>query len=384
MTGHVRRRGRQSFELKFDAGADPITGRRLTRYRSFKGTRREAELELARLVAAAADGTSVDPSKVTVSEFLDRWERDWAAGNVERKTLERYVEILKLHVRPHIGARPIQKIRPVTLAELYAKLLRSGRGADRGLAPRTVGHVHRVLHRAFGHAAQWGVLTQNVVSLVDPPMVRSTEIRILTADQIGEVLQKLRGRSIYMIAALALATGMRRGELLALRWKDVDLDAAKLRVEQSLEQTKAGVRFKAPKTKHGRRTITLPASTVAELRARRAAQQEQRLKLGQGRAPADSLVFATWDGCTRTANGLTKEWQNAVAKLKLPKVTLHALRHTHASLLIASGLDVLTISRRLGHSNATVTLNVYGHLFSNTGAWAADIIEAALAKARTE
>jgi integrase len=167
---------------------------------------------------------------------------------------------------------------------------------------------------------------------------------------------------------------MRRGELLALRWQDVDLNGARLRVERSLEQTtRGGLVFKSPKTRHGRRTITLPASTVAELRTHWKAQQERRMALGQGKAPEDSLVFAAWHGSTRSPNALTKEWALAMSKAGLP-ITLHSLRHTHASTLIASGLDVLTISRRLGHGSPAITLNVYGHLFK-TDDRAADAME---------
>jgi integrase len=198
------------------------------------------------------------------------------------------------------------------------------------------------------------------------------------------VLQQLKQRSIYIIAATALATGMRRGELLALRWQDCDLDRATVRVEQSLETTKAGLRVKEPKTKYGRRTITLPASLVAELRNHWTAQQQQRLRLGMGKAPHGSLVFATWDGRTRHPDGLTKEFATAMAAIGRPEITLHSLRHTHASQLIAAGLDVLTISRRLGHGSAAITLRVYGHLFANSDARAAEVMEAALAGPRSE
>ena len=187
------------------------------------------------------------------------------------------------------------------------------------------------------------------------------EIEIIPEDQIQVVLRKLRGRSMYMIAALALSTGMRRGELLGLRWQDVDLNSGTLRVVQSLEQTKAGLRFKAPKTKHGRRTIALPPSIVAELRTHWKQQQEQRLALGLGKAPETALVFPTRDGKPRSPGALTKEWTRAMKEADM-KVTLHALRHTHASSLIAAGVDVLTISRRLGHASPTITLGVYGHL----------------------
>jgi integrase len=372
------RRGRHSFELKFDAGTDPITRKRVTRYASFKGTRRDAEIELARLVAAFSKGEYVDPSKITVAEFLDRWERDWASVNVSPKTLERYSEILRKHIRAHVGAVQLQKLRPAHLAELYAKLAREGRAPGVGLAPRTVLHVHRVFHRALGHAVQWNLLQQNPTDAVDAPRVEGREITILRAADIKLVLNALRGRALYVIAITTLGTGMRRSELCALRWQDVELDRALLRVEQTLEATKARLRIKAPKTKYGRRSITLPASLVTELRAHRKAQQEQRLALGLGKAPADALVFATWEGHTRHPDGLTKEWSNAMDAMKRPEITLHSLRHTHASQLIASGLDVLTISRRLGHGSPAITLAVYGHLFTNTDDRAAQVIEAAL------
>lgn len=251
MTGHIRRRGARSWELKFELGGDPLSGRRRIRYVSFKGTKREAEIELARLVSENAAGTGIDPSKVTVAEFLDRWDRDWATGSVEAKTIERYRELIALYIKPHLGAARIQKLRPVHLNELYAKLLREGGKGGRRLAPRTVGHVHRLIHRALGHAATWGVCAQNVASVVNPPKVAETELMILAEEQIGAVLRHLEGRTLRPIIAFLLGTGCRRGEVLALRWKDVDWQASRVRIERSVEQTKkGGLRLKSPKTKN--------------------------------------------------------------------------------------------------------------------------------------
>ena len=227
------------------------------------------------------------------------------------------------------------------------------------------------------------MLTSNPVS-VKPPKVEGAEIEILSEDQVPVVLRALRGRPIYQLAVLALATGMRRGELLALRWRDVDLDAARLKVEQSLEETKMGLRFKPPKTKHGRRTISLPAVVVTELRIHRKTHIEERLKFGQGRLPEDALVFGTLDEKPRSPNSVSKEWVRTITQLNLPRVSLHALRHTHASQLIASGMDVLTIQRRLGHGLPTITLAVYGHLFLNSDDRAAQVMEAAFALIGTE
>ena len=377
--GHIRRRGKQSWELKFELGTDPLTGRRRIRYASFKGTKREAEVELARLVAENAVGGGIDPSKATVAEFLERWDRDWATNNVEGKTLERYRELIALYIKPHLGNVRIQKLRPVHLNELYAKLLREGGKAGRSLAPRTVGHVHRLLHRALGHAATWGVVPQNVASVVNPPKVAETELTILTEEQIGGVLRHFDGRTIRPIVAFLLGTGCRRGEVLALRWKDVDWQASRVRIEHSVEQTKkGGLRFKSPKTKNSRRNVSISPWLLAELRAHRTRQQKRLLSVGV-RQDDSSLVFARWDGSTRAPHWLTQKFALAMDDLGID-CTLHALRHTHVSQLIAAGMDVLTVSRRLGHASAAITLRVYGHLYANTDARAAEIMEMAFAK----
>jgi integrase len=357
MKGNLTRRGKSSWRLKFDTGRDPLTGRRITKFVTLRGTKAQAQAEAARIIATAANGAHVDASRETVGAFIERWLRDWADNNVSNKTWTRYAQLLRKHLASRIGSVPIQKVRAADLQHAYAVM------AEKRLADRTRLHLHRVVHRMLGHALQWGIVTRNVATMVDAPRVRTHEIEVLTPAEVKTVLEKLRGRSLYPVASMALATGMRRGELLALRWQDVDLDGATLKVERALEQTKrGGLVFRPPKTRYGRRSITLPPSTVTELRAHRKTQAEQRLALGLGKAREDALVFATWDGSTRSPNALTKEWSKVMEATGL-KATFHSLRHTHASTLIASGLDVLTISRRLGHGSPAITLGVYGHLF---------------------
>jgi integrase len=215
-------------------------------------------------------------------------------------------------------------------------------------------------------------------------LVVTTEIEVLTEDQVHILLQKLRGRPMYMLAAVGLSTGLRRGEILALRWKDIDFEVPSLQVERSLEQTKGGLRFKEPKTKHGRRQLALPASIANELRAMRRKQQEQRLALGLGKEDPEALVFRRLSGEPMRPDNVSGEWRRLVRILKFPKVTLHAWRHTHASQLIRLGFDVLTISRRLGHGSPSITLNVYGHLFAGSDDRAAERINAAFSRALTE
>jgi integrase len=217
--------------------------------------------------------------------------------------------------------------------------------------------------------------------LVSPPKVARTEVEILSADRVHEVLRAAKGMPIYLNLVFGLTLGVRRGETLALRWRDVDFDKGVVRVEYSVEETEGGrtLRFKEPKSAKGRRNITVPPSVSAELRAHWTAQQQTRLALGQGKASPDDLVFPDDKGGARKPSLVTSAWRRLVRIKKLPKVSLHAWRHTHVSQLIASGMDILTISHRIGHSNPSITLDRYGHLFANTDAQAAVVMENAFA-----
>jgi integrase len=301
MRGHLRERSPRHWAIVIDV-RDPQTGKRKRRWHSFTGNKRQAQVECARLISEMQGGGQVDPSRSTVAEFLDRFERDWVAVHVSAHSAQRYRQALE-HVRRQFGDAQLQKVRPADIAALYATLSRSG------LAARSVAMVHRVLHRALGQAKTWGLVRDNVTDTVKPPRAPDRETQMLQPDEAVELVELLRGHPLHMLASLALATGMRRNEMLALRWQDVDLDAGRLTIERSLEQTRThGIRVKSPKTRKGRRSIMLPQATVSELRGHWRAQQEQRLELGIGKAPADTPVLATFDGGPQSPTAVTKRW----------------------------------------------------------------------------
>ena len=237
-------------------------------------------------------------------------------------------------------------------------------------------HAHRLLHKVLTRALKHNTLTRNVASLVTPA-VEQQEVEVLQPEQVSAVLESLQGHTLLPIVSLALATGMRRGELLGLQWGDIELDAAKpfLRVERSVEETKAGLRLKPPKSKRGRRNITLPPDAVATLRTHKVEQMQLRLQLGLGNIKPDALMFSDMEGRPLNPHAVSRAWRRVCDTKNLPRVSFHALRHTHASVLIGAGVDVLTISRRLGHSKASMTLDIYGHLISGGGEAAAKAIE---------
>lgn len=375
--GSITRRGKKSWRLKFEIGVDLLTGKRQTRYATVRGTRREAQEELTHRLHALDSGTFVEPTKTTLREWMTQWFAD--QHSLSGKTRERYGELIEGQIVPQLGGFLVQKLRPAQIAAWHSTLLKSGGRKGGPLAPRTVGHAHKVLAKALADAMRLELAPRNVAASVPPPKIEGKELEILSEAQISEVTNSLRGLPIYPIAMLALASGMRRGELLALRWSDVDFDGNKVRVERALEETKAnGLRFKAPKTKHGRRAISLPGSAMDMLRDHRREHLEWRMRHGLGKMSDDALVFPNGDGRPRAPSSLTREWRQTIKKNGPTQVSFHALRHSHASMLIAAGVDVLTVSRRLGHGSPSVTLNVYSHLFSNTDDKAAAAIDATL------
>jgi integrase len=221
------------------------------------------------------------------------------------------------------------------------------------------------------------LVVRNVATIERAPKVNADEMRILSPEQVAELPARLDGHPLAAPALVALFTGMRRGEILALRWGNVDLDGKIIRVRESLEETRAGLRFKGPKSKAGVRDITLPTVVIETLQAHRKRLLERRLMLGQGKLADTDLVFPAWDGSPQRPNSLGSLWYDLAKELKLG-VSFHGLRHTHASQLIDAGVDVVTIARRLGHSSPAITLQVYAHLFRKDDGKAAAAIDAAL------
>ena len=376
MRGSIIKRGAHSWRLKFDTERD-VNGKRITKLTTIKGTRKQADAELARLLANYNAGTLAEPSKTTIAVYMRSWIETAATLALSPKTAERYRQIIEQQIIPHLGALGLQRLKPAHLTEWHARLLREGGKDGAPLASGTVGQAHKVLSKALSDAVRGELILRNPVGVVPPPKLAGSEIEILTGDQVKTVLAALRSTAhpIYPHVAVLLTTGMRRGELCGLQWGDVELDAGRLRIERAIERTGAGLRIKGPKTRSGRRTITISAGTIDVLREHRQATLETRLALGLGRLPDDAFIFGTPEGRPINPNQLTGAWRRAVVALGLPQVCLHALRHTHASGLISIGTDVVSVSRRLGHGNPAITLRVYSHLFSRNDEAAAKAID---------
>jgi integrase len=377
MKGNLSQRGLNSWRLKYDLEPDG-SGRRQTRYVTCRGTRKEAEAQAVKHLAAVADGLDVDPSRLTVAAHLNAWLE--GPHGLAAKTHERYQLLVAQQIIPHLGALPLQKLRPAHVANWHAVLLKRGGQGGRPLSPRTTGHAHRVLHRGLEIALSRELIARNAASVIAPPKVEEVEVEALKADEITPVLEALKGHWLEPIAILALAAGPRRGELLALTWGSVDLQRGSMTISRSLEQTRTGLSFKRPKTKSGLREISLPPIAVEALKDHRLRQLEMRVRLGLGKLGDDALVFTTPDGQPMPPNNLSRDWARFIKARNLPPISFHSLRHSHVSMLISSKLDPSVVAHRVGHASPTTTMRIYAHMWRKTDDAAADAAEAAMRK----
>ena len=295
MRGSVIRRGKSSWRIKFDVGND-ANGKRKIQYHTFRGTRRGAQDKLTELMASVGTGSYVEPSKIMVTDFvrsrIDQWE---ASGKISVVTATRYRELNDHQIAPFIGATVLQKLRRLDIENWHTTLRNNGHAKGKGgIGPRTIGHAHRVLSKALTDAAKDHLVVSIVTKLEAPPKAPDDEMVIVR--DVPTFIGKLKASRLYVPAMVALFTGMRRSEVLALRWGRIDLDRKVIQVRESLEPAPRGVRFKTPKTKAGRRDITLPDILVDALREYRKAQMEFRLKLGVGRLQDDDLLFTDIEG----------------------------------------------------------------------------------------
>ena len=377
MKGHIRRRGKKSWAVILDLGRDE-TGKRKQKWHTVRGTKKDAEAELVRLIHELGTGEYVEPSKMLVREYLERWLKDYAGQSVSPKTLERYRQIIDGNITPAVGGYALSKLKPLHIQSFYTDSLTSGRKDGKGgLSAQTVLHFHRILHRAMGQAVKWQLLGRNPVDAVEPPRPERKEMVALDDAETAQLLKVLNGSILYMPVTIAVTTGMRRGELLALRWRNVDLKNGQITINQALEQTKDGVRFKTPKTDRSRRGVALPSFVVDILKAHKKEQAETRLKLGSAYQNND-LVFPRPDGTVWPPDSFSTAFAAFVRRSKLPQVRLHDLRHSHATQLLLQGVHPKIVSERLGHSKVGITLDTYSHVLPGMQEDAAEKIDVAL------
>lgn len=368
--GHVYKRG-ATWTFMAEVGAP---GQRKQLSRGGFRTKKDATAALAEVQTSMSRGELVAPSRVTVREYLaDEWLPAIVAS-VRPSTLASYRLHVERHIVPRLGASRLQQLTGGSLNALYAQL------RDSGLAPATVRKTHTVLHRALRDAVRWGRLRVNVAANADPPKQSqpgNREMRTWSAGELSAFLRHARGDRLHPLFHLLASTGMRRGEVAGVRWIDVDLQVARLAVRQTHVAVGYTVQVGEPKSARSRRNVALDAGTVKVLRSWRAAQLRERVEWGSAWTDT-GLVFTREDGSAVHPDRISKVFEDLVHGSGLPRLRLHDLRHTHATLALQAGVHPKVVSERLGHSTISLTLDTYSHAIPALQADAAALVAALL------
>ena len=374
MKGHLKKRSKYSWTIVVDLGLK-ANGKRNQKWKSTKGTKKEAEALLARMLTELEDGVYIEPNKTTVTEYLTKWLAS-IDTMLSAKTYERYEEIINKHFIPNIGHHKLNKLQPLHIETLYSDMLRNGRiDGKGGLSKTTVEHHHRVLKKALSKAVKWQYLGRNPCDAVDPPKPEKKDIQTLTVEETQQFIEKAKSSTIYLPVLLAVTTGIRLGEVCGLQWMDIDLDNKRLSIRQVMcESRRYGVIIKEPKTKNSKRSIALSKTTVEALRQYKAEVSKLRLQLGIGLKKED-LIFEKTPGDRMTPTRVSSAYNWFIHKNKLKRVSFHALRHTHATHLLEGNIHPKIVSERLGHATIGITLNTYSHVLPNMQEEAANKID---------
>lgn len=360
----VLKSGKVVYRTTVDAGDDPKTGKRKQKLLT-ADTKGELEKEAAKILADVARGTYFEPEKKSFSEYLDYWLETYGKPNLGVRTYESYQSIIDKHLKPGLGSIPLTRLLPVHIQNYYSEAQTGGRAdnkksKDGNLSSNTVYKHHRLIFEALHHAVKWGMLVRNVAEQVEPPKKKKPEISWFTQAEVKTILQATEGAYLYMPTYLAVTTGMRLGEVLGLRWSDLNLKGEFLSVVQTLKQAKAGLVFGPPKSRASRRRIDLFLEVVTELKKYQ--HEYRKKKLATELWQDNDLVCCLQDGSPIPIGNVSPYWKIVVKRALGRDAHFHMLRHTAATMMLERGVPLKDVSEMLGHSSIAITADTYGHV----------------------
>ena len=356
MRGHVRQRGKSwSYVVDVGVGAN---GKRRQEWKGGFKTKREADKALALVLRDLAAGTYVVRSRATLGEFLAEWH-----ANLQLKpaSVYAYGKTIRLHVSPLLGHVKLQQLDPPMVRQFYAQLMTAESPTGRALSGTSVQLVHQMLHRAMNDAMREGLVVRNVVSLVKPLRRTTAERSTWTAEELRCFLQRTQGEEDFALWLILATTGMRRGEVCGLQWRDFDAERETLTIQRTLSFVGGQMVLGTPKTTRGRRTVSLDPETCSQLRRVRTRYLEQQLATGASPASDDMIFTGRWGQPLQPCT-IGQRFQKLRTEVGLPHIRLHDLRHTYATIALETGVHPKVVSERLGHASITITLDLYAHV----------------------
>jgi len=376
----LRRRGK-TWTITIELGFDPTTGKRQRDYFTFSGTKKEAVAEEARLLRERDEGTYVRPSRLTFDRFLLDYWLVQVKNDAAPRTEEGYRQIVESHLIPTIGDLQLDKVRPLHI-QRYLNLKRTADATTgkSGLSAQTMKHHYSVLRQAFNYAVKLKLLNVNPVLSVSSPTPEFRERQVLDEKQTARLLDAAKVTELYVPISLAAYSGLRRGELLAAMWKDLNWDTQTLSVVRTLQKSKDGFRWGKPKSRKSRRTIVLSPSLMVTLRNHKRDQARRKLRLGSDYHDHD-LICAREDGEPWEPSRFSTAFREFQDGLDMPRIRFHDLRHGHCTHLLRAGQPLKLVSERMGHSTTSITADLYGHILEGQDRLAANVLDEVMKRA---
>lgn len=376
-SGHIRKRAYQSgvsWQLIIENGVDS-KGERIRIYKSVKGTKKEAQKIMTKMINELNNGSYIEESKMTVGEFLNDWMEVYIIPNLSPTTIVGYKANVYGHIVPHLGHIKIQKLNGNDIQAFYNKLSKEDNPrTKKPLSGRTIEHIHANLSSALKQATRLGITEKNPADVVTLPKVKNYKAVVYDEEGVKELLRHIKGTDIELPVVLGAGLGLRRGEVLGLKWSSIDFASKKMNIESSLVYVNTEFIFKAPKSESGERVLIMPDSLIAILKRHRKEQNINRLALGKEYIDHD-LVYCQADGRPFIPSSFSQKFTAFLKKAGLKKIRFHDLRHTHASLLLKYGVSAKVASRRLGHSTIGITMDLYSHVYHEVEVEATEKIE---------
>ncbi|HZG81763.1 MAG TPA: tyrosine-type recombinase/integrase [Brevibacillus sp.] len=375
----IQKRGENSWLLVVEAGYD-ANGKRIRKTRTVKGmNKREAEKELAKFLVEVEAGEYIDPAKMKFEAFVEEWYTRYAKNEISPRTLDIYMRFIKNRIIPVFGTMRLDQIKPFHIVKFISELSDEGSrhdGKEGRLSSGTVHYLYRVLNNVLSRAEEWKIIKKNPASEVKKPKVTYKEVEVYTEEEVAALFNALETEPIHwrMMITLAITTGLRRGELVGLEWKHIDLDSGTLEVKQSIAMMVNGEPIiTEPKTKKSKRRISLPDALIDQLKEYYLHCRKVRFQMGdKWQGGEHFFVFCNPDGKPFYPETPYLHFRSFLKKNGLRYIRFHDLRHTSATLLINSGVHAKIISERLGHASIATTMNVYGHALQSADKEAAN------------
>ncbi|MBR5157288.1 MAG: site-specific integrase [Clostridia bacterium] len=369
-TGHYRTRKTKngiSYQLTVEADRDPLTGKRDRHYETFRGTKKQMEARLRKFIKEVENGGVVTASAIKLSDWLAQWQSLYLP-NIEQSTKNSYKETIQNRINPYIGSIPLKALNTNTIQQWVNSL-------SLKLSAKTVCNAFNILKPALEKAKVLHLITDNPCVGVEKPKFKKYQANAYTTTEIQNILTTAKNTDLYVVLLLELAAGLRRGELMALKWSDIDLKSGVISISKSIYKGNGKTFVKAPKTTAGIRKIKIPNKVLNVL------QEEYQNYLAKKSNPDiffkdNNLVVCKDDGTSYHPDTISKKWKKFIKKNNIRDARFHDLRHSNATMMIQEGLPAKTVQSRLGHSDISTTLNVYVHYTETMDENAANIIDA--------